>query len=77
MYTYCIEAVRTLSFSRTLMVGGGSPPALMAIQHRLTETGKINYYNSADHDITLTNVAAGCGICLAPEFLNDYGGQFA
>ena len=64
-------------FGRTLMVGGGSPPALKAVQHRLIGTGKIDYFNSADHDTTLTNVAAGRGVCLAPGFLNDHGGQFA
>lgn len=64
-------------YGRTLMVGGGSPTALKAVQHRLISTGKINYFNSADHDTTLTNVAAGKGICLAPGFLNDHSGQFA
>ena len=62
---------------RTLMVGGGSPPALQAVQHRLIASGKIDYFNSADHDTTLTNVAAGRGVCLAPGFLNDHSGQFA
>ena len=64
-------------YGRTLMVGGGSPPALRAVQHRLIATGRVNYFNSADHDTTLTNVAAGRGICLAPGFLNDHSGQFA
>ena len=64
-------------YGRTLMVGGGSPPALRSVQHRLISSGKINYFNSADHDTTLTNVAAGRGICLAPGFLNDHSGQFA
>ena len=64
-------------YGRTLMVGGGSPPALKAVQHRLISSGKIEYFNSADHDTTLTNVAAGKGICLAPGFLNDHSGQFA
>ena len=59
------------------MVGGGSPPALKAVQHRLVSSGKVNYFNSADHDTTLTNVAAGRGVCLAPGFLNDHSGQFA
>lgn len=59
------------------MVGGGSPPALKAVQHRLINSGKIRYFNSPDHDTTLTNVAAGRGICLAPGFLNDHSGQFA
>ena len=64
-------------YGRTLMVGGGSPQALKAVQHRLIATGKIDYFNSADHDTTLTNVAAGRGVCLAPGFLNDHSGQFA
>ena len=64
-------------YGRTLMVGGGSPHALRQVQHRLIGTGKIGYFNSADHDTTLTNVAAGKGVCLAPGFLNDHSGQFA
>ena len=64
-------------YGRTLMVGGGSPSALKNVQHRLISSGKIDYFNSADHDTTLTNVAAGRGICLAPGFLNDHSGQFA
>ena len=63
-------------YGRTLMVGGGSPPALKAVQHRLIATGNIRYFNSPDHDTTLTNVAAGKGVCLAPGFLNDHSGQF-
>ena len=64
-------------YGRTLMVGGGSPPALRAVQQRLVASGRIQYFNSADHDTTLTNVAAGRGVCLAPGFLNDHSGQFA
>ena len=64
-------------YGRTLMIGGGSPAALRAIQHRLIATGKLDYFNSADHDTTLTNIAAGRGVCLAPGFLNDHSGQFA
>ena len=64
-------------YDRTLMVGGGSPPALKAVQHRLINSGKVDYFNSADHDTTLTNIAAGRGVCLAPGFLNDHSGQFA
>ncbi len=64
-------------YGRTLMVGGGSPAALRSLQHRLISSGKIEYFNSADHDTTLTNVAAGRGVCLAPGFLNDHSGQFA
>ncbi|MCR5229995.1 MAG: LysR family transcriptional regulator, partial [Solobacterium sp.] len=64
-------------YGRTVMVGGGSPEALRSVQHRLISSGKISYFNSADHDTTLTNVAAGKGVCLAPGFLNDHSGQFA
>ena len=64
-------------YGRTLMVGGGSPDALRAVQQRLIASGRISYFNSPDHDSTLTNVAAGKGICLAPGFLNDHSGQFA
>ena len=64
-------------YGRTLMVGGASPAALRAVQHRLLATGRIGWFNSPDHDTTLTNVAAGRGVCLAPGFLNDHSGQFA
>lgn len=64
-------------YERTLMVGGGSPPALRAVQQRLINSGKIQYFNSQDHDTTLTNVAAGRGVCLAPGFLNDHSDQYA
>ena len=64
-------------YGRTLMVGGGSPAALQTVQHRLINSGNIEYFNSADHETTLTNVAAGRGVCLAPGFLNDHSGQFA
>ncbi len=64
-------------YDRTLMVGGGSPAALRAVQQRVIATNRIRYFNSADHDTTITNLAAGRGICLAPGFLNDHSGQFA
>ena len=64
-------------YGSTLMIGGGSPPALRSVQQRLVASGRVNYFNSADHDTTLTNVAAGRGVCLAPGFLNDHSGQFA
>lgn len=64
-------------YGRTLMVGGGSPPMLRAVQQRMIATGKIDYFNSQDHDTTLTNVAAHKGVCIAPGFLNDHTGEFA
>ncbi|MCR5757857.1 MAG: LysR family transcriptional regulator [Selenomonas sp.] len=62
---------------RTLMVGGGSPPALRALQQRMIQEIHVDYFNSPDHDNTLTNVAAHRGVCLAPGFLNDHNGEFA
>lgn len=59
------------------MVGGGSPNALHAVQQRIIQNVLVNYFNSTDHDNTLTNVAAHKGVCLSPGFLNDYSGQFA
>ena len=64
-------------YGRTLMVGGGSPALLRSVQQKLISSDKIEYFNSPDHDTTLTNVASGKGICLAPGFLNDHSGQFA
>ncbi len=64
-------------YGRTLMVGGGSPAALRAVQQKLISSGKIDYFNSPDHDSTYINIASGKGICLAPGFLNDHSGQFA
>lgn len=62
---------------RTLMVGGGSPPALRRLQQELIANYHLDYFNSHDHATTLTNVAAGRGICLAPGFLNDHNGEFS
>ena len=62
---------------RTLMVGGGSPAALRTVQQRVINSVNINYFNSADHDTTLTNVAASLGVCLAPGFLNDHNPDYA
>lgn len=62
---------------RTLMVGGGSPEALRKVQQRVINSVEVNYFNSANHDTTLTNVAANLGICLAPGFLNDHNPDYA
>ena len=55
----------------------GSPAALKSVQQRLISSKKIDYFNSPNHDTTLTNVASGRGVCLAPGFLNDHSNQFA
>ena len=62
---------------RVLMVGGGSPPELRAVQQRIIETIHIQYFNSNDRETTLTNIKAHKGICLAPGFLNDHNNEFA
>lgn len=62
---------------RVLMVGGGSPPELKAVQNRIIETIKISHFNSNDRETTLTNIKAHKGVCLAPGFLNDRNGEFA
>ena len=61
----------------TLMVGGGSPPELRIVQQRVIEKLNISYFNSNDHETTLTNVATHKGVCLAPGFLNDHCNEFA
>ena len=62
---------------RTLMVGGGSPPQLKALQQKIINTINIDYFNSENHDTTLTNILADKGICLTPGFFQDYTGEFA
>ena len=62
---------------RVLMVGGGSPPELRAVQQRVIETLNIPYFNSNNHETTLTNVATQKGVCIAPGFLNDHNNEFA
>ena len=59
------------------MVGGGSPPALRQAQQRVIDRGEVAYFNSHDHDTTLTNVEAQRGVCLAPGFLNDHNPKFS
>ena len=62
---------------RTLMVGGGSPPPLRRVQKRMIEEVGVDFFTSHHHETTLTNVAAGRGVCLAPGFLDDHNGEFA
>ncbi len=62
---------------RSLMVGGGSPPELRIVQQRVINELNIPYFNSHNHETTLTNVASHKGICLAPGFLNDHNNEFA
>ena len=62
---------------RTLMVGGPSPAPLKAVQNRVLTHTHCNYFNSHDHDTSLTNVAAGRALVLSPGFLNDHTNEFA
>lgn len=62
---------------RILMIGGGSQAPLRAVQQRVIRNTGIHYFNSPDHDTSLTNVAAHKGVVLSPGFLNDHSGQFA
>lgn len=61
---------------RTLMVGGGSPYELQKAQQSVIDTVPVTTINSRDHLTTLTNVAAGLGVCLSPGFCNDHLGEF-
>ncbi|MBR1846142.1 MAG: LysR family transcriptional regulator [Bacilli bacterium] len=62
---------------RTLMVGGGSQRQLREVQTRVLNETRIPFINSEDHDTTLTNIAAGKAIVLAPGFLHDRNDGFA
>lgn len=63
--------------NRTLMVGGGSPIQLQRAQQTVIDTTNVQTINSPDHTTTLTNIAAGLGICLCPGFTNDHLGEFS
>jgi len=62
---------------RLLMIGGGSPPELKEAQEFVMRCVHVNTFNSPDVVTTMTNIAAGNGICLVPGFCNDYSGEFA
>lgn len=61
---------------RTLMVGGGSQAPLRAVQQRVINEVHCSYFNSHDHDTSLTNVAAKRALVLSPGFLNDHTDEF-
>ena len=64
-------ATATDLIGRTLMVGGGSQKQLKAVQERVIAETHIPFFNSDDHETTLTNIAAGNAIVLAPGYLRD------
>lgn len=61
---------------RTLMVNGGSGATLKKIQQRIIAHTNCNYFNSDDHDTSLTNIAANKAIVIAPGSLNDHTDAF-
>lgn len=61
---------------RTLMVGGGSQRQLKIVQERVLNEVSIPFFNSDDHDTTLTNVAADKAVVLAPGFLHERSDGF-
>lgn len=56
---------------RTLLVGGGSPPALKSLQRELSQEFGLRTMNSHDHSTTLTYVAAEGAVCLSPDVYED------
>lgn len=62
---------------RTFMIGGGSPPEMIAVQNRIINNSALNTINCSDRETALANVAAGNGIVLSPGFANDHNGEFA
>jgi DNA-binding transcriptional LysR family regulator len=60
----------------TLMIGGGSPGPLKKIQNEIIQDPSVNYFNSPDHDTSMTYVAADEAVVLAPGFLNDHNPNF-
>lgn len=72
------EVVRLKDLAgRTFMVGGGSPPEMVAVQNRIAGSGLVQTLNCPDHDTAMANVAAKKGIVMSPGFTNDHNGEFA
>lgn len=61
---------------RTLMVGDVSPIQLKRVQDKVIQSVDIKYFNSPDHDTSLTYVAANRAITLSPGLLNDHHPEF-
>lgn len=62
---------------RTLMIGGGSPGPLKKLQQEIIQDPEVSYFNSNDHDTSLTFVATGTAVVISPGLLNDHNPQFA
>lgn len=59
------------------MVGGGSPGLLRKLQQEIISDPSVSYFNSNDHETSLTFVASESAVVLSPGFLNDHNPQFA
>lgn len=58
------------------MIGGGSPASLKKLQQEIILDPSVSYFNSNDHDTSLTFVASGEAIVLSPGFLNHHNPEF-
>ncbi|MBR2830422.1 MAG: hypothetical protein IKE68_07745 [Solobacterium sp.] len=47
-----------------------------ALVQRIIRNGNVSYFNSNDHDTSLTFVASGQALVLSPGFLNDRNSEF-
>lgn len=61
---------------RTLMVNGGSGKVLRSIQQRILKETGCDFFNSNDHDTSLTYIAAKRAIVVAPGSLNDHSAMY-
>ena len=61
---------------RTLLVNGGSSKVLRKIQQRVIQNTGCKYFNSNDHDTSLTYIASNRAIVIAPGSLNDHTNAF-
>ncbi len=61
---------------RTLLVNGGSGKMLRKIQQRVISHTGCKYFNSENHDTTLTYIASNKAIVISPGSLNDHTGAF-
>ncbi len=61
---------------RTFMIGGGSPPEMIAVQNRIIANANVTTLNCPDHETALLNVASDKGIVMTPGFTNNHNGEF-
>jgi hypothetical protein len=59
------------------MIGGGSPAPLKKIQQEIIRDPSVAYFNSNDHDTSMTFVASEEAVVLSPGFLNEHNPRYA